>query len=476
MKVENSKFLEKKKNIAKKLVLELRKSYKYVSILGTDCVGKQYSVSKKTTSISDTLWKERGFVVRVFNGFNYTEHSFNEFNEENFSEVITKIKKEVGYSLELKSKNIQLSEYPLIIEEKIEKQFFSEVQLNPENFPIEEVLKKLKDLTNSFYKFSPHIIDSKAVFEWVKVSKFFISENKELEQSYMWSQLYVIPIVLKDGNTKYIYKAFSGLKGIEILNEVKEEYMKKEILKLEKLLSAKRIKPGEYDVICSPEIAGLIAHEAFGHGVEMDMFVKNRAKAQEYMNNRVASELVQMHDGAKSAQHVSSYFFDDEGVLSKDTIIIEKGILKKGINDILSAIKLNVEPTGNGKRESFENKVYSRMTNTFFSPGKDKLEDMISKIDSGFMLTDELSGMEDPKNWGIQCLLLTAIEIKDGKLTENYYSPVIVTGYVPDVLKNIDMISDEFELFGSGACGKGYKEYVKVSCGGPFIKTKVRLG
>ena len=87
-----------------------------------------------------------------------------------------------------------------------------------------------------------------------------------------------------------------------------------------------------------------------------------------------------------------------------------------------------------------------------------------------------MSGMEDPKNWGIQCMILSAREIKNGKLTDNFYSPIVLTGYVPDVLKNISMISKNVELTGSGACGKGYKEFVKVSAGGPYIKTKARLG
>ena len=67
-------------------------------------------------------------------------------------------------------------------------------------------------------------------------------------------------------------------------------------------------------------------------------------------------------------------------------------------------------------------------------------------------------------------------EIKDGKLTGNFISPVIFTGYVPDLLNSISMVSEKVELSGAGCCGKGYKEFVKVSSGGPYIKAKVRLG
>jgi TldD protein len=101
---------------------------------------------------------------------------------------------------------------------------------------------------------------------------------------------------------------------------------------------------------------------------------------------------------------------------------------------------------------------------------------MIASIEHGYLLLASQSGMEDPKNWGIQCMLLKGVEIKNGKLTDKIISPIIMTGYVPELLSDISMVSDEMDLGGSGMCGKGYKEYVKNSSGGPYIKTKARLG
>ena len=121
------------------------------------------------------------------------------------------------------------------------------------------------------------------------------------------------------------------------------------------------MEPGTYECICTPEVTGMIVHEAFGHGVEMDMFVKDRALAQSYIGKQVASPLVTMHDGC-AQREVATYFFDDEGTLSHDTVIIDKGILKAGISDAQSAMFLGTVPTGNGRRESYERKAYTRMT------------------------------------------------------------------------------------------------------------------
>ena len=116
------------------------------------------------------------------------------------------------------------------------------------------------------------------------------------------------------------------------------------------------------------------------------------------------------------------------------------------------------------------------MTNTYFEKGTSKLEDMIASIEYGFLLEGVENGMEDPKHWGIECIITKAREIVDGKLTGNIYAPIIMTGYVPDLLMSISMVSDEEVLSGGGSCGKGYKEFVKVSDGGPYLKAKARLG
>ena len=212
------------------------------------------------------------------------------------------------------------------------------------------------------------------------------------------------------------------------------------------LVKATPITPGVYDVITDSSITGLIAHEAFGHGVEMDQFVKERALAKEFVGKYVASPITNMRDGAGATLSAASYFFDDDGVLAHDTQIIKDGILVTGISDLVSASVLGTEPTGNGRRESYKRKAYSRMTNTFFEKGTDKLSDMIKSIKHGYMLFETNNGMEDPKNWQIQCTAEYGIEIVDGKLTENYVSPVVMSGSVPELLKSISMISDDFEV------------------------------
>lgn len=473
MKLKDSEYLSRVKPVLKKLLDKLLKDFKYASILATDCNGKGYTISKSDTSVSNNPFSERGCVVRVYNGKNYSEYAFNNIEEDNINEIAEEVKK---CSLAA-SKNSDVMEYNLLNEEKIQSNKVYEVEKDPRVLGDEAIISKLTEIKDyAFNSGKKEIIDFRTRYNYLNVRKMFLSPNKEIEQNFMWSEGYFICVAANEAENKMLFKSFSGLKGAELLDEMTTEVCDEFIDNTISLLHSEKITPGEYDVICAPDITGLIAHEAFGHGVEMDMFVKDRAKSKDYIGKKVASPIVTMRDGSCAIDQCGSYLFDDEGVIGKDTTIIKDGILKSGINDELTALALNNEFTGNGRRESFDRKAYTRMTNTFIEKGNSKLDEMIASIDYGFLIDDSQSGMEDPKNWGIQCIASVGKEIKNGKLTGKVFSPVIMTGYVPDLLNSISMISDEFESFGSGYCGKGYKEFVKVSCGGPYIKCRVRLG
>lgn len=242
-----------------------------------------------------------------------------------------------------------------------------------------------------------------------------------------------------------------------------------------RLLGAERIPdPGRHRCVFDGHFAGIFAHEAFGHGTEQDLFVKERARGAEWLGKQVASPLVDLYDDPSNGW-AASYFFDDEGVLAAPTQIIRRGILVAGINDrvshaILARRGLAVAKTANGRREAYDHKPYARMTNTLFGAGTATLEELIAGVERGYFLTHPSNGMEDPKGWGIQLEGAMAEEIRDGRLTGRVFSPVIVTGSVPELLQSIDGVGGEVLESSLGMCGKGYKEWVKVTDGGPALR------
>ena len=472
MKAKQSEYLLGCKAELKKLLGLLEPHFDYVSVLATDVGGTSFMVSQRQSSISEFGDSERGFVVRTYKNGGYSEYSFNELG--NVEELAAKIIELLGKQSAM-LEGIEKLETPLMYEERLEKEFAAEVPEELYSLDKQAIIEKLKGVSDSICQ-KEYMIDCRVNYSAELYRKMFLSKNRELIQAFGMSYVRIFLLAFKDGGTQYNQVGDTGVFGTDIIDrqlpKIDEAY--KDMIDM---FDAPNIEPGEYEVICTPEAAGLIAHEAFGHGLEMDMFVKNRAIAKEHMGEKLASSITNMYDGAQGGVHqTASYFFDDEGTLCDRTQILKDGYLVSGICDALSAARLNVKPTGNGRRESFERKAYTRMTNTYFGEYKDSLEDMIKSVKYGFLVDGMNSGMEDPKHWGIQCVLSRAKEIKDGKMTGKMFTPVILTGYVPDLLSNISMVGPKMELNGNGHCGKGYKEWVIVSDGGPYLKTKVRLG
>lgn len=473
--VSHSEYIAQKKPVVKKLLADLLAEYDYASILVTDCESKSYSMSKSGVQVTQsTAFGSKGMVIKVYDGRGYAEYSTNEITEE----ALPIIEEEIAHRLlpiaDALPEGLSENQYRQLPDEPCVLSKATTYEVHPKELGDEKILALLSNLRQKAFACSSQLIDAAAQLSYQEYHKLFLSRNRELEQSVLWTCGATVTMALRGSEVKNCYRSYSNLGGMELASRIEADIPELVQTTLE-LLDAEPITPGVYDCICTPEVTGMIVHEAFGHGVEMDMFVKDRALAQSHVGKRVASDLVNMHDG-NAVNEVATYFFDDEGVLSHDTLIIDHGILKAGISDAQSAMHLGTEPTGNGRRESYERKAYTRMTNTYFEPGTDKLEDMIASIQYGMLLENPSSGMEDPKNWGIQAMVNFAREIKDGKLTGRIFSPIVLTGYVPDLLKSISMVSDGIELGGGGACGKGHKEWVKVSDGGAYIKARIRLG
>ena len=477
MKAKFSEYLSEIAPAMKELIAVLKERYDYVSVLSSDSVGFTAAISQYAKSVSNsTITTERGNVVRVYKDGLYSEYAFNRFDASNISGLCEEIIHALDSQLDLlKETGVKVYETPVLPDEPIV--VFEEMETGsmPENTSLEKLVEELTAVSNEVVNSSEAIAECIVRGSSTHVNKMFLSVNRDMRQSYVYTEGMAAPIAMRDGRNELSYTSVSGRKGPEILSDLRDKAL--EAAKTaEELLDAEAIEPGEYEIITTPEVSGLIAHEAFGHGVEMDMFVKDRALGKEYINKRVGSDLVTMHEGALCTEEVASYAFDDEGTLAGDTIEIQNGILKTGVCDALSALRLGGKPTGNGKRENFEHKVYTRMTNTVFDAGNNTLDEMIASVKSGYLLKGMKSGMEDPKHWGIQCIIERGYEIKDGKLTGKVVAPIVMTGYVPDLLGSITMAGTDKEVFGSGACGKGHKEWVKVSDGGPCLKAKARLG
>ena len=463
-----SAYLNSKRDDCRALVEALGKHFAFVSVLGTDVSATVIRADRKSSAVQDGRG-ECGFVVKMHDGRSFFEYSLDDISGDKEA-LAEKIVAAVQVDDSLKGRMISTA---ALADEPLKEDYVRESDFA--DYSDEALLGLCRELSQELLQKDPaHVLNAMVMIQPYTVSKLFVSRNRELSQHYGWANGYLMVVY----NDEKLVQArhVEGEDHIGLIIENLKKHTDDVIDLARHLTRATPIEPGVYDVITDSSISGLIAHEAFGHGVEMDQFVKDRALAKHFVGQYVASPITNMHDGAAAAHSVASYFFDDDGVLAHDTQIIKDGILAAGLSDLASATQLGTVPTGNGRRDSYKRKAYARMTNTFFEPGQDKLEDMIASVKHGYMLFETNNGMEDPKNWQIQCTAEYGIEIVDGKLTDHYVSPVVMSGSVPDLLKSISMVSDNWKVIGSGMCGKGYKEWVRVSDGGPNLKVRVKLG
>jgi len=478
MKAPFSPYLDRIAPAIRALVGELGRDYDYVSVLSTDSVGFRVAISRRSKSVSNTnMTTERGNVVRVYRGGLYSEYAFNDFAPDAVAETAGAIRAELEKQFRLLARTgSAVYETGVLADEPLTLLVEKEAALLPERADLSALVERFTALSDEGLKTIPGALDCGVNGISTHISKMFVTANRFLRQSYVYTEGSIFAYApTEDGEMRTVHGGVSGCGGVEILDGLRAK-LSSLPQTMRDVLGAEKIVPGEYEIITDPTVTGLIAHEAFGHGVEMDMFVKGRALGAEYIDQRVGSELVTMHEGARCDESVTAYAFDDEGTLAGDVVEIDRGILRTGICDALSALRLGTQPTGNGKRENYAHKVYTRMTNTVFDSGSDTLEDMIASVKYGYLLRGMQSGMEDPKHWGIQCIIDRGYEIADGKLTGKVVSPIVMTGYVPDLLGSVSMASMDRVVEGNGACGKGHKEWVKVADGGPYLKTKARLG
>ena len=263
---------------------------------------------------------------------------------------------------------------------------------------------------------------------------------------------------------------------------------------LRKSLTAERLKPGRYKVLMGPDVTGVFAHEAFGHSQEGDTCARGRSKAWDFfhsqksvgnehatiINNPAIYRNAELDHGAWG-----SYYFDEEGWLARSQVLVRAGKLEAPMTNLTAAIRLGVPRSANGKRESWARGVYTRQTNTYFSEGDLTLEELMAKVDYGFLAINAAGGMEDPKGMGIQVGIAYLEEIADGELTGKIFrgpsgGSVQMTGYTPDYLNAIvgktkieankagkDEAKHPFNKV--GGCGKYHKEVVVAGSGGPYM-------
>lgn len=410
-----------------------------------------------------------GLVITLWNGQKFFEYSTNKWDWKDLKATTTALAKDCLKQLDKKKPTHDIDPGP-----SVDKDFISPVEKDPASVSPKEKLGLARDRMKKALSVDPLVANAVSILGDTMSEDIFVNRMKRMSQKITRVDAILVVFVAVDGKMADVHDGVSKNGGLEKA-VLSDEEIKRMVADAKVLAGAERLKPGTYDVVTDPDWSGIIAHECFGHGMETDLYVRERALSQHYIGKPVASHIVNMFDDPSMINEAGGFYFDDEGQLSNSTHIIKDGILQRGLTDLASANTLKLIRSANGRRESFARKAYARMTNTFFDNGTSTKAEMIASIEKGLYLRLATNGMEDPQAWGIQVEGLWAEEIKNGQMTGKVFSPVIMTGFVPDLLKSVSMVGNDRWISGLGMCGKGHKEWVKNTTGGPHLKMRARL-
>ena len=226
---------------------------------------------------------------------------------------------------------------------------------------------------------------------------------------------------------------------------------------------------GTMPVVLGSGWPGVLLHEAVGHGLEGDFNRKGSSNFSGKIGLQVASKLCTIVDDGTLAHRRGSLNVDDEGVPSQHNVLIEKGILKGYIQDKHNAMLMGVNPTGNGRRESFAHLPMPRMTNTYMLAGEHDPAEIIASVKKGIYAPNFGGGQVDITSGKFVFSASEAYLIEDGKITSPIKGATLI-GSGPEAMQQVSMVGNDLALdTGVGVCGK-QGQSVPVGVGQPTLK------
>jgi len=352
------------------------------------------------------------------------------------------------------------------------------IEISWEDVSIDQKVPHLTALNDKVFTLDPRIIKARVTLS--NSSSYILIATSEGRVVYDYrplSRASVGCIAEENGRREQNGFDLSGRRGIEFLTLDNLNLLAREaVRRTVALLEAVRPAAGEMEVVLAPGSAGILLHEAIGHGLEADFNRKGVSIFADKMHTKVAEPFVSILDDGTLPGVRGTLNVDDEANDTHRTFLVAEGVLTSYIHDRISALHYLVPPTGNGRRESFRFMPQPRMTNTFMLPGPHTPEEIIGTVTRGLYAEEFTNGQVDigPGDFSFY--------VKSGRLIENGelgkpVKDINIIGNGPQVLRDIVMVGNDDKLAEGGwTCGKG-GQGVPVSQGLPTVKvSKITVG
>ena len=326
---------------------------------------------------------------------------------------------------------------------------------------------------------TPKIIKSIISPRYTTNSKYFVnSEGSEIIQNFTDVVIDMVATAHESGLVQSVNITEGGRGGLEqISNNDKVQQSAQEIsLKASQLLGAKPAKEEKATVVMNPDFVSLLTHEILGHPSEADRVLgKEMAWAggawwKGKIGEKIGSEKLNVFDDPTIKESLGWYYYDDEGVKTSKTTLVEKGVLKNHMQNRETAQIFDAAPTGNMRATSYRFMPLIRMACTCIGNGDYDVDEMIKEVKSGYLISNMKIPSIDMKryNWSISCQY--AQKIENGEISD-LLRDVIVMGIAPEFFESIDACGNDFTVRPITNCGKGDPmQSMIMGNGGPTIR------
>jgi len=394
-------------------------------------------------------------------------------NPQTFEEV----KEAIGQAIKITShysqkKNNHTKLFPISIN-KVKKDY--PVLQKPE---LEDLIKVGLECDKIIFE-KPRIKKS-TINPWYTInSKYFVnSEGSEILQNFTDVVIEMSATAHESGLTQSVNITEGGRGGMEqITKDNKVQKSANDISeKASQLLDASPAKEEKATVVMNPNFVSLLTHEILGHPSEADRVLgKEMAWAggawwKDKLGERIGSEHLNVFDDPTIEESLGWYYFDDEGVQTQKTTLIENGILKNHMQNRETSVVFGTQPTGNMRATNYRFMPLIRMACTCIGAGDWKPDEMIKEVKSGYLISNWKVPSIDMKryNWSISCQY--AQKIENGEVTD-LLRDVIVVGTAPEFFESIDACGNDFTVRPITNCGKGDPmQSMIMGNGGPSIR------
>ena len=364
-------------------------------------------------------------------------------------------------------------------------------KINLHNNPINKkqidfpVLKKpeIEELTsiglecNKIIMDLPSIIKSVTNPYYVTSSKYFVnSEGSEILQNFTDVIIEMIATAHESGLTQSVNITEGGRGGLELIQNKAQQSAKEIANKASELINAKPVKEEKTTLVMNPDFVSLLTHEILGHPSEADRVLgKEMAWAggawwKGKIGEKIGSKNLNVFDDPTIKESLGWYYFDDEGVETKRTNLVENGILKNHMQNRETSEIFNTTPTGNMRATNYRYMPLIRMACTCIGNGNQNVSEIIKDVKNGYYISNMKVPSIDMKryNWSISCQY--AQKIENGELTD-LQRDVIVMGTAPEFFNSIDACGNDFTVRPITNCGKGDPmQSMIMGNGGPTIR------